>query len=35
MDPDLVPHQSNKLDPDLDPHQFADDKPKLMEYDPI
>jgi hypothetical protein len=31
-DPDLDPRQSHKLDPD--PHQFADDKPKLVEYEP-
>jgi hypothetical protein len=33
LDPD--PHQSDKLDLDPDHHQFADDMPKLMEYEPI
>jgi hypothetical protein len=37
QDPDQHPdpHKSDKLDPDPDPHQFADDKPKIMEYEPI
>jgi hypothetical protein len=33
LDPDLHPHQSDKLDPD--PHLFADDKPKCMQNEPI
>jgi hypothetical protein len=31
LDPD--PHQSDLLDLDPNPQSFADDKPKLMEYD--
>jgi len=31
--PDPYPHQSDKLDPD--PHRVEDDKPKIMEYEPI
>ncbi len=46
-DPDLNPHQReklvqdpdpyqrDKLNPDSNTHQFADDKPKCMEIDPF
>jgi hypothetical protein len=35
LDPDRHPdpHQSDKLNTNPDPNQFADDKPKLMEYE--